>query len=141
MSWEKFYAQDAKTYSFESLGCPEFRVTMRDARALPYGRIRQIQRLATEQERLQAAGEEVPDELIDRYMATLAGLIVYWNLTDPETKQPLPVPTPHDLSSFDRLPMAFIEALQGFMNSAMSSGDEDDALVPQPSVSNSGLGS
>lgn len=114
MGWKEFYTQQTRKFVFDELGCPDFWVRMKVMAAYPYGKSIEDGALIDELAE-QLEGEKVSLSLVAKQAdisdQMMVSLLVEWNLTDPETDEPLPLPTKEDTQSLRVLPNAFIALL------------------------------
>ena len=115
MSWKEFFTGQTRKFTFDDLDCPEFWIRMKVMGAYPYGKNIEdgalIEKLEKEQKESDGVSLAVITQQATISDRMLAGLIVEWNLTHPETDDPLPLPTVEDNSSLRVLPLAFITAI------------------------------
>jgi len=123
MGWEAYRKKRVVRHDFGEQGCGEFWVDLLSMDGLPYGESKKFRNLDMASEQGMRESEKI-----------LAGHIVNWSLTDPETGEPLPVPTKKDPSPLDKLPSEFILLMFRWM------GEDSKAaqLVPQETGTFSG---
>lgn len=105
--------------AFEELGYPQFWVDVKKPGSYLLGEADEL-------------AETDPEKITTGEVTKIFGTaIVGWNLLDPETDKPLPVPTPKDSKSILRVPNSFLKYLQGVMNklSEEFSADSVDGIV------------
>lgn len=97
MAW---YKQKTIEGDFEAEGYPDFKFTAVDVNSLLYGELEDLMALRNKATASDEASSDLIKELLHR-------LVIDWNLTDPETDEPL-APPAKDETTFRRLPMSFI---------------------------------
>jgi len=118
MGWKEYLAQRHVRYTFEEFGCPEFWVEMRGLESFSHGQSLELA------EKLRNASDE---DTVEESHKLLAMLIKDWNLTDPETGEPLPIPK-EDRSSLLKIPHEFVLKLDEWVAERMN----PEAAVPTP---------
>jgi hypothetical protein len=121
MGWKDYLAKKSRVYTFEDFGCPDFWVKMRGLESFTHGESLQMMK---EMENLS------DEESVEASHNLFKKLVIDWNLTDPETDEPLPLPKV-DTESLLRLPNEFIVQ----MNKWAAEGLNVDAAVPPQSGS------
>lgn len=113
MSWETYRKNKTKEYTFESIGAPDFWVKMISMDTMRYGESKELREDTEKIQEESSDDDELMRKLLSRY-------IIAWNLTDPDTDEPMPVPS-KDISALDKLPMDFIAQLNLWLeeNSAL----------------------
>lgn len=122
--WSLFREANSHRYSFDKIGAPDFYVKMLHPGIIPYGKLLS----------LFPEGEtgDSKEEDQKKSLSSLAYLIVEWNLTNPETDEPLEVPTEQNYGVLQLLPTAFMRMLFAWEGDLMQELQND---VPMKSES------
>lgn len=122
-----WYKSKTKKVDLEKFGAPELYVAFQDVSSLPYGDARALQK------RISSLDAENPDEgQATQVLSEIIGLILEWNITDPQTGEAIPKPTkPED---FDVLPMEVLMYLleQSFGGEESPLAKENESKPSQP---------
>lgn len=108
MSWEGYKKRLKKSLvktTLEELGLPEFSLTLRPPVARPWGETKRLGMTAAKVDEID------PLEAVELIERQVAENILEWNLTDPETDEPLPIPA-EDPSVLERLPTEVLFFIQ-----------------------------
>lgn len=119
MGWKEYLAKRRRRHTFDELGCSDFWVELRGLESFTHGESLEM---------MKQMDELSDSETIDATHKLFQKIIVDWNLTDPETDEPLPIPK-KDPESLLRLPNEFI--IQ--MNRWAAEGLNPEEQVPPPS--------
>ena len=132
MSWKAYLATLGVRHTFEKFGLPDFYVILRRVDSYPYANIKKRAPRQIDIAQLEA-NPELAAELQREQEDLLAQAVMEWNLTDPNTDQPLALPK-DDPTALDVLPTEFVVQLNMWLV-------EDSTLaktVPNPRGISSG---
>jgi hypothetical protein len=117
MSWKEYLAKRRYRLTLEKLDMPDFWIELRELKTLTIAEFKKLTSIkpGTDPESLDAS------KVID----VIGPLVTAWNLTDPETGEPLPIPSKAG-DKIDRIPIDILL----FINTEMSER-EKAATVPQ----------
>jgi len=96
----------ARRITLDDAGCPNFWVLLIDPSTQPYGWLVKMGKGRRTTDLTEMPPEEI-EEVFKDQKKMLIDLIVDWNITHPETGEPLPIPRESN-DSIDLLPIQFI---------------------------------
>lgn len=109
----------SKRVTLEKFGFPDFWIEVDSPLSELYGNVRKME-----------AAIDSGDDDEDVNLSSFAKYILDWNLTDPETDEPLKVPDEKNFASIERLPVAVILFIRDVISeetqSAVKKGTESE---------------